>query len=132
MALSFKKLSKLYGLLYKDRMDITSVVEGTDDDGATVNNYPSTPQQTDVPCRISLSSKDAPKETEDLYNKVSNNPIVFCEPTVDVKAGDKVIVRRLDDEGNVYETYEGMLTISGRANKYETHQEFILSMKGDA
>lgn len=132
MALSFKNLGKLYELLYRDRMDITSVQETTDEDGATVNGYPNVPQQVDVPCRISFSSKDTPKETGELYNKVETYPIIFCSPSVNVKAGDKIVVRRLDDEGNVYETYEGMLAISGRSNKYETHQEFALSMKGDA
>lgn len=132
MALSFKKLTKLYDLLYRDRMDITSVEEATDEDGATVNGYPSTPQQVDVPCRISFSGKDAPKEPDQLYNKVEIQPVIFCNPMVNVKAGDKIVVRRLDDEGNVYETYEGMLAISGKSNKYETHQEFALSMKGEA
>ena len=132
MALSLKKLAKLYELLYSDRMDITSAQEDIDEDGATVNGYPGTPQQKDIPCRISLSSKDAPKGKEELYNKVETYPIIFCSPAVTVKAGDKIVVRRLDNEGNVYETYEGMLAISGKSNKYETHQEFILSMKGEA
>lgn len=132
MALSFKALAKIYELLYRDRMDITSVQEGTDEDGATVNDYPGTPQQKDIPCRISLSSKDAPKENGELYNKVETYPIIFCAPSVAVKAGDKIVVRRLDEEGNVYETYEGMLAISGKSNRYETHQEFTLSMKGEA
>lgn len=132
MALPFKKVAKLYELLYQDRMDITSVEETTDEDGATVNDYSTTPQQTDIHCRISFPDKDAPKEPGELYNKVEIYPVIFCSPTVNVKAGDKIVVRRLDDDGNVYETYEGMLAISGRANKYETHQEFILSMKGKA
>ena len=132
MALPFKKLAKVYELLYTDRMDITSVRQGEDEDGATVNSYPTQPQQVDIPCRISLSSKDAPKEKEELYNKVETYPIIFCSPSVDVNAGDKITVRRLDSEGKVYETYEGMLSISGKPNKYETHQEFVLSMKGEA
>lgn len=132
MALPFKKIAKLYELLYQDRMDITSIEETTDEDGATVSAYASTPQQVDVPCRISLSSKDAPRQPTELYNKVEIYPIVFCSPSVSVKPGDNVVVRRLDSDGNVYETYEGMLSISGKSNKYETHQEFILSMKGDA
>lgn len=132
MTLPFSKLSKVYELLYQDRMDITSVTEDTDEDGATVNDYPSTPQQQNIPCRISLSSKDAPKEPGELYSKVETYPIIFCNPSVTVKAGDKIVVRRLDDKGNVYETYEGMLSISGRANRYETHQEFILSLKDEA
>lgn len=132
MKLPLKKLAKVYEMLYHDRMDITSVEESADEDGATINAYPDIPQQKDVPCRISLSSKDAPIGPEELYNKVEIHPIIFCGPTVDVKAGDKIVVRRLDSDGNVYETYEGMLSISGRANKYETHQEFMLSMRGEA
>lgn len=132
MALSFKKLAVIYELLYKDRMDVYSVQESTDEDGATVTGYPTTPQQQDVPCRISLSSKDAPKEKEDLYNKVELYPVVFCGLSVSVKAGDKLVIRRLDDDGNVYETYEGMLSISAKPNKYETHQEFMIGLKTEA
>lgn len=132
MALSFRRIARLYETLYTDRMDITSVEETSDEDGATVNAYPNTPQQVDVHCRISLSSKDAPKEKEELYNKVEMHPIIFCSPSVFVRPGDKIVVRRLDSEGTVYETYEGMLAISGKPNKYETHQEFALSMRGDA
>jgi hypothetical protein len=132
MSLSFKKIKNLYSALYRDRMDITSVQETEDEDGATVNGYPNEPQQKNIPCRISFPNKDTPKEKDELYNKVKINPIIFCDPEVDVKAGDKIVVRRLDELGNVYATYEGMLAISGKSNKYETHQEFQLNMDGDA
>ena len=132
MALNLRRLAKVYQLLYTDRMDIYSTEETTDVDGATINDYPETPQQKDVPCRISFSSKDTPIQRGELYNNVKINPIIFCEPTIPVKAGDKIVVRRIDSDGKVFETYDGMISIGGRANKYETHQEFELSIEGDA
>ena len=132
MSISLSGLASLYELLYTDRMDITPVVEDMDDDGATVNGYPQTPQQKDVHCRISFSSQDTPKGKEELYNKVKMNPVIFCSVDVNVKPGDKIVVRRLRSDGLVYESYSGMLAISGRPNKYETHQQFELSMEGEA
>lgn len=132
MGISLGALGKLYEILYADRMDITSIVNDEDEDGATVTGYPTTPQQIDVPCRISLSAMDSPKEKTELYNTVKTKPVIFCRPDVNIKAGDKITVRRLKPDGTVYETYSGMLAISGRPNKYETHQQFELTMEGDA
>ena len=62
MALNLKSLAPIFNLLYSDRMDITSTTETEDEDGATVNGYATTPQQKDIPCRISFGNKDTPKK----------------------------------------------------------------------
>lgn len=132
MALNLKSLAPVFNLLYSDRMDITSTMETEDEDGATVNSYPTTPQQKDIPCRISFGNKDTPKKLGETHNKVEITPTIFCKLDAIVKAGDKVIVRRCYNDGTVYETYSGTLSISGKPNKYETHQVFELLIEDDA
>ena len=131
MGIDFRKYSPYLGMLHKDRMDIYSTVEFEDADGATQNGYPEVPQQTDVPCRISLSTKDT-VEKVGPYETVKLNPTIFCGPDVMVSAGDRVVVRRCYSDGTVYSTYEGLLALTGRPNAWETHKEFELLMEGDA
>ena len=130
MSIDLRKYSRYLELLYNDRMDITSAEEAEDADGATTNEYPAVPQQVDVPCRISLSSKDQPSQASPA-ERVSMKPVIFCTTAVKVKAGDRVTVRRCHADGTVYETYEGLLAETGWPNKWETHQEFVLDMAGD-
>lgn len=128
--MNFSKIGKLYEALYTDRMDITSTEETTDEDGATVNGYPSKPQQVDVPCRISLSGKDTPLEPGEMINKVETNPLVFCSTNVQIKTGDKIVVRRLTTDGVVYDTYRG--AISAKPAKFETHQQVEIRLEVEA
>ena len=123
--------ASFFEILYQDEMDVTSMESSTDSDGATTNAYPETPQQVNIPCRISLSSKDSPLQSSP-YEKVELNPVIFCALGVQIQPGDKITVRRKHENGTTYDTYEGLVSISGRPNRWSTHQEFELDMKGDA
>jgi hypothetical protein len=110
-------------------MDITTVIENTA--GNTNDNiYPNEPQETDVPCRISMPNKDAPVNNNSDYETIEFQPVIFCDPTIEIPAGSKITVYRRYADGTVFETYEGLKSVSGRANIYETHQEFQLDMLG--
>lgn len=131
MGIDLRRFSPYLDLLHNDRMDIYSTVESEDEDGAFSNVHPAQPQQKDVPCRISFSSKDT-ADMESPYEKVKLNPTIFCGRDVNVSAGDKVVVRRCHSDGTVYATYEGVLALTGKPNTWETHKEFELTMEGDA
>ena len=131
MGIDLRAFSPYLEMLYTDRMDIYSTVEGEDSDGATVNEYPEIPQQKDVPCRISFSSKDTSDGTGP-NEMVKLDPTIFCGNGVGVSAGDKVVVRRNHSDGTTYATFEGTLSLAGEPNKWATHQEFKLTMEGDA
>jgi hypothetical protein len=116
--------------LYNDQMDILRQEQITD--GAeTVSINSNAPFLSGVACRVSFGSQADLQSTADLELK-QVNPTVFCGKDVDIKAGDSVIVRRLNSDGSVYQTFEGFVSTAGMANKYETHQQFVLELKADA
>lgn len=131
MGIDLRRFSPYLTLLYHDRMDIYPTVESEDEDGAFQNKHSEVPQETNVPCRISLSNKDT-SDNSSPYEKIQFNPIIFCGIDVNVSAGDKVVVRRCHSDGTVYATYEGLLALTGQPNTWETHKEFELTMEGDA
>lgn len=131
MAIDLREYSGYLQILHTDQMDITSKVTAEDEDGAEYSFYPESPQQVDVPCRISLTAKDTPA-TSQPFEKVELRPIVFCALDVQVRAGDRITVRRIHADGSVYETYKGLASTAGNPNKWSTHQEFELAMEGDA
>ena len=153
MPFNFKQYQKVMESMYSDRMDVYVVKPVESETGETNNVY--TPRTDhyildgswnldpglvftevfglqDVPCRLSLtSSRDNPKTGTEEQKIVDYTPRIFCDPGLDVPAGSKVVVRRCYSDGTVYETYEGLIPLSGRANKYETHQEFEVNLAGD-
>lgn len=131
MGIDLRGYEEYVELLYNDRMDITSTVESVDEDGATVNGYPQEPQQKDVPCKVSLPSKDKVSDSE-TFEAVSLNPIIFCSPRIKVRAGDRIAVRKCHPDGTVYESFRGLLAETGKPNVFVTHQEFELKLEGDA
>jgi len=124
-------LEKYFQLMYTDRMDITTTQEVAQGD-ATNNVYPATPQQTDVHCRISFPRKD----TRDIANKerekVELKPVIFCDPNVSVKPGDKIAIRRCKKDGTVYATLSGLAVKAAKPNVWVNHREFELDVSGDA
>ena len=131
MAIDLRAYSGYLELLYSDRMDITSVVETEAADSSTLNEYPDEPQQKDIPCKISLQGKDGVEE-DSLHESVKTNPVIFCSTDIQVKAGDRITVRKCHADGTLYETFQGLLAETGKPNKFATHQEFELQMVGDA
>ena len=117
--------------LFTDKMDITTAVESSFGD-ATVNTYPSEPQQIDVPCRISFSGGDRARDNNSEREGINLTPKIFCAPNVQVLAGDRLIVHRCYSNGVVYETFQGIAVLTGRPNQWESHQEIALDMSGDA
>ena len=118
-------LGKLYTALYDDRMDIYRTVKENNDDNTTDISYEPTPLYTDIKCRLSFSSDDTGSDSEVDRNPVKFNPKLFCEPQVDLKAGDYVVVRRYADNGSVIKTYQGQVALP---SWYSTHQEAFVQI----
>lgn len=131
---AFEVTSKFLEMLYTDEMDILSTEEVEAQDGTINNAYPELPQQRNVPCRISLKTKDTPSPVnEEIQNaRIESNPVIFCSKDVQVKARDRITIRRKDSEGNVFETYTGLLAETGRPSKWASHQEISIVIAGDA
>lgn len=132
MGLDLSGFTDVLALLWNDRMDITTTETEVGPSGDDVQVYPPEPQQVDIACRISLSSKDKAKSDNESFEPISLNPIIFCAPDVPIVAGDRITVRRCRSDGTVYETFKGLAVISGRPNTWDNHQEVELDISGDA
>lgn len=120
-------LSKYRGIvnqLFTDKLDIYRHSVEENEDGTIKTGLPNKPLYSNIPCRISFS------RTIDLTTDVAINklpihliPKVFCDTSIDIKAGDYIIITRNSTQ------YKG---IAGKPNMYETHQEISLTVGGDA
>lgn len=122
-------LGKLFALLYDDRADIYRTDKGENQDESVDIFYQPEPLYRDVKCRISMSSDDTGTDSEVDEHPVRFNPKLFFEADVDIKAGDYVVVRRLDDTGAVNQIYEGIVS---KPSWYTSHQEVFLRVDEEA
>lgn len=126
-------LKKYLEVLHKDRMFITRPEKIKDPDGSSRVIIPDTPKYSDVPCRISFgtySDADNPNSQTDVNNPIFQQITIFCDPAVDVKKGDKLLLQKMDDDGNIVETYEGMT--GNRPNTYNLNKMILFTQTGDA
>lgn len=110
--------------LFTDKLDIYRHTAEQNEDGTIKTGLPTTPLYSNIPCRISFS-RTIDLTTDLTINKLPIHliPKVFCDTSIDIKAGDYIIITRNNTE------YKG---IAGKPNMYETHQEVSLTVGGDA
>lgn len=114
---------------YTDTMNIYRHISIINDDGTKGIEMPKTPIYADVKCRISFENKDYPQSNMEDANPIRLAIKVFCGPEVNVHKGDKLIIKRLDESGNIMMTYEG---IANLPFTYTTHKEIEIVKVGDA
>lgn len=115
--------------LYSDEMDITST-EKVKNGNTVANVYPQEPQQVGIPCRISFPGYDTISKKTDPYDPISLKPKIFCNPDVEIKAGDRISIRRKYPDGTIYASFDGLVSISGYPKRYSSHLEFEIDMEG--
>lgn len=133
--MELRGFTAVMALLWNDRMDLFHVQDATDpEDPSVADNavYGEEPDVTEVPCRISFGSTSTPEASPEQREQVSLHPTIFCAPDVEVRAGDRVVVRRQHSDGTVYATYTGFAVLAGFPSAYDNHREFQLNMEGDA
>lgn len=121
--------SPIITTMLTDKMDIRRYVDKNNDDGTTDTVMSDSPIYTNVPCRVSFSSEDNPRDNNVDDVPVKNIPKIFCKVDADIKAGDLITVKRFDDDSNVIATYTGKL---GLSSTYITHKEALFSIEGSA
>lgn len=125
----FNSLSSVFKQLYKDQLTNYRHKSSVNDDGTTGSALEENPVHAAVQCRISFKKPD-----DSVSNREDRNPInlgikIFCDTTVDVKKGDVIVAKKLDDDGNVLATYTG---IANMPYVYPSHQEIEITNEGDA
>lgn len=124
MAIKLGKLSKVFKqVMYKDRMDVYHYeIREVAGDSYDAEEEP-VPAYLGIPCKISNNFKDLPEEDSFMLNPTNQHLSIFCEPHYDIRKGDKIIIHRLDDNG---EEIEQIIEYAGKPNKEITHQEISL------
>ena len=107
--INFGAISNALKLLDTDKMDIGRRTEVVNPDGTTGETNPNAPLYTNIPCHISFQTADNPNS-----NTVDVEPIITgldinCSLEVDLQKGDYVTAYKLDNAGNVLETYKGII-----------------------
>lgn len=126
------KLSGFAGIIttmFNDKMSIRRYEKSENNDGTTSTKLSENPIYTDIPCRISFSSDESPKDSEVDEVPIRNVPKIFCKLDVDIQAGDIVTVNRYDDDGYIIATYEGKV---GLPSVFITHKEALFSIERSA
>lgn len=115
--------------LYTDKFANYRHINSAQEDGTTGISLEPTPVQSNVSCRISFKNEDNSEPTLEDRNPIYLGLKIFCSSEIDVKKGDKIIVDRLSDSGDILESYSG---IANLPKMYTTHQEILLTEVGDA
>lgn len=110
-------------------MDIYRYVESLADDGTTIVIPATNPLYSNVRCRISFNSQDSAESSLEERNPIHLPVKIFCGPETDLRKGDKLIIRRIDDKGNIMHIYNGTVNMP---LPYPTHKEAQLVEVGDA
>ncbi len=114
--------------MFTDTMDIYRHTTSTNDYGATEVDIPDEPTYSDVPCRLSWSEEESPRNYTDDYTPVELPIKIFCEYDQDILAGDYVVVTRYSGT-TVIDTYKG---ICGDCATYESHKELYFRVQEPA
>lgn len=106
---NFGIMSKALEIFDTDKIDIGRRLEIENPDGTTGETNPNQPIYINIPCHISFISADNPDS-----NSVDTKPIITglrinCSLDVDLQNGDYITAYKLDNAGNVLETYKGII-----------------------
>lgn len=107
-------------LLYVDVASIFRATEAIRPNGTSEITYVLI--QDGVACRLSQPTKQ-PKEQNEPEPTIKRDADLFCDKTVDIRAGDKVLVKKEGDEREYY---------VGDVFTYASHLEVALQRKVDA
>jgi hypothetical protein len=127
--MKLSSFASLINLMMKDKMDLYRQTERVNADLTTTMVFSANPLYSNVMCHLSFGGLDNPGDSEVDNNPIKMTPKLFCPAGADIKAGDKVVVRRYKDDGSVMATYQGLL---GLPLGYPTHMEVLFSIKGSA
>lgn len=127
--MKLSSLKKIYAKMYMDRVDITRHGKKLNEDGTTSIEPESIPILANAPCRISFTKADVPDSGSDDRNPYEEQAKIFCSPDIEVRKGDMISGKKIDESGSVLDIYMGR---ASKPLKYVTHQEFTLIQGGDA
>lgn len=107
--INFEPIGKAMKAFDTDKIDIGRRTSIVNPDGTEGETTPTTPIYTDVPCHISFSNYDNPDPNTAETRPVNKSLVINCSLDVDLQNGDFITAYKLDNSGNVIETYSGVI-----------------------
>lgn len=110
---------------YFHKMTVNRIQDIEDEWGGTKQGYSPVEPLILIPCAFSQSSRNSKntKRTES-ENVIKYSPKIFCDPTLNILAGDRIEIMFNTRKIGEFTTSEPYL--------YSTHQEITLELIGDA
>lgn len=127
--MKLSRAKKLIEYTFTDLVSIKRYADSANDDSTTDTILPANYLYSDVPCRLSYIRMESPSGKEVDAVPVETAPKLFFKVEQDAIAGDFVLVKKIDDGGNVIAQYTGQI---GLPAVYVTHKEALFSIKGQA
>ena len=125
--MKLSSFSALLTPLMTDRVYIYRYVNETENNitKTTLSNEP----VVSAPCRISFDTRDKPSGSSIDETKIEFRPKLFVGTDVDIRAGDKVVITRYNDDNTVMSVYTGQ---AGEPACYPSHKEVLVYIEGSA
>lgn len=128
MAFNLRKYGKVFETyMYGDKCTISRYETKQDIFGATKPDIPNVVYE-DIKCKFSFVEKDNPLDKTESYMPVLKQITLFCSLDYDIKPGDLIKGYRIDNKTQIEQLIEGQC---GLPNRFDTHQEIPIQIKGE-
>lgn len=128
--MSFSSLKSIVNAMYTDKLEVWRLTDMVNPDtGSSYQAYAPVAEMVDKPCRLSYDKygqADKAPIPEGDENPISFQPVIFFPNEYDVRKGDKLVVKRLDAEGNLLAIITG---ISALPSFYPLGKQVYMSVE---
>ena len=107
--INFEPIGEAMQAFDTDKMDIGRRQTIVNPDGTTDETSPTTPIYRDVACHISFNNVDNPDPNTAETRPIIKALTINCPLEVDLQNGDYITAYKLSYEGNIIETYNGVI-----------------------
>ena len=106
---NFEPIGEAMQAFDTDKIDIARRTEIVNPDGTTGESGVETPLYTNIPCHISFSQIDNPDPNTAETRPIIKALVINCSLDVDLQNGDFITAYKLANNGDVIETYSGVI-----------------------
>lgn len=107
--INFEPIGEAMRAFDTDEIDISRNMEIQNPDGTTGETSPNVPLYEKIPCHIAFITADNPNSNTSDTKPIIVGLQINCGLEVDLQNGDYVVARKLSNDGEVLETYKGLI-----------------------
>ena len=107
--INFEPIGEALRAFDTDKMDIYRRLEIINPDGTTGETSENIPLYTDIECHIAFITADNPDSATSESQPIIVGLQINCGLEVDLQNGDYIIAKKLSNNGEILETYKGII-----------------------